>query len=348
MKLHEIADRLMEGKMTIDTRGHLTNPVNHELIIRRIIENLRSLKEKYKEEEKDDKGYWDLLLNWEHETGDVLHDTREVYCFNCGQRSALVMVDENTLSLLDTMTTTDLHDKWKEKHGTLKGFKVHMDDDIPMCSVIDLVNSGKMSVEIECPTGEIVFQNYFKTDRLYDYPEDVNQYEDENSINCIKGRYSLMKTLAKENVGYGQMGNMSVNVFKNDPGTEVLIGGDYYYDKDDQEHEFNGNNFDHFPQYKGFKNLGSISLSVWRWQCADKQVLIDANEPLPEEHSAHSWSDVEEAPLQRWADTIIASCQPGTWVVEHYFDLQRGGDKKDNMVYSRLYLKAAKPDSNGP
>jgi hypothetical protein len=146
-----------------------------------------------------------------------------------------------------------------------------------------------------------------------------DEYKSENSICSISGRFNLMKYLATKNIGYGQMGNMSVNVFLNKAGDEIIIGTDHDYD----------GNREYTVKHKGFNNLGSISLSVWRWMCGDLQVLREHGEPIPDNLKVNTQTDDD------YADCILTKVQPGTWVIEHYYDFC----KRKDIIYSKLYLK---------
>ena len=107
-----------------------------------------------------------------------------------------------------------------------------------------------------------------------------------------------------------------------DDGTEIIIGSDYHYDRETDEEES--------IEHEGFTNLGDISLSVWRWQCADIETLKKYDEELPE------WKDDFQIEVD-YKDMVMANVKPGKWDIEHYFDLQ--SDKEMKGVYSRLKLK---------
>ena len=150
-----------------------------------------------------------------------------------------------------------------------------------------------------------------------------NEYVLGNSINAIRGRMNLMNYLAAKNIGYGQMGNMSVNVFLNKAGDEIIIGNDYGYDREtDRERTI---------KHKGFRNLGSISLSVWRWMCGDLEVLKGHGEVVPENIKVNKQTEDD------YKDYILTKVKPGTWVIEHYYDLATEED--EDRIYSKLYLK---------
>ena len=144
-----------------------------------------------------------------------------------------------------------------------------------------------------------------------------------------------MKNLASRNIGYGQMGNTYINVYSNDK-NEVIIGSegcfldnDAYYksnpealkkDKDwDKETE-------HYRAFeaatKDMKVKGDICLDVWRWQCADVEVLATKNENWKEEMDAGT-------------DVVELHLEPGTYIIEHYYDFPKNGD----YLHSRIKRK---------
>ena len=170
---------------------------------------------------------------------------------------------------------------------------------------------GKLVAEISVPSGKLIFTNYFDKEEIYSL--------DKADINCVAGRYELMKHLAEKNIGYGQMGNMSVSVFVNAAKDEIIIGGNYAYTEDDEEIEI---------EHPGYTELGSISLSVWRWMCGDAKILKQHGEELPKiKYGGETCTN--------YRDYVGVKVQPGTWVIEHYYDF--GND--DSKIYSKLYLK---------
>jgi len=336
MNLIQINDAFKAGTLTLNSRAHVVNELREDLFQDRI-DFLNESINKHKKE-KDKSGYVEMLkamLELDVAFGEIIPESRDVYCFNCGENFSLVLMNETTVELIDWPTTKKLS---KEKN--IKSYELRLiDSEIPDCCMKEMMEAGKMVSEIQVPTGELIFENYFNTEKLYDFPKEINSYDAENSINAIRGRYNLMQYLATENVGYGQMGNMSVSILKKKDGTEILIGNDYYCD-DKSDYEFDGTNYDEFPDYEGFDLMGEISLSVWRWMCADKQTLIDAGEPCrPDkyEKETREWSEIHEK-KSKYEDIIQVNVKPGTWVIEHYFDFERR-TSKESLIYSRLFLK---------
>lgn len=172
------------------------------------------------------------------------------------------------------------------------------------CKISVLGVKDKLVSEINVASGELVFVNTFRN-------EDMNDNTDnEIDINNLLGRYELMEFLSKKDIACCQMSNMSVDIFVKNDSKEIIVGESFYYDAQlDIEGE---------REYPGYKHEGNISCGVWRWMCADKKVLEKYGEKITD-------------------DSIIVKVKPGTWVIEHYYDVI--GERKDG-IYSKMYLKS--------
>ena len=245
---------------------------------------------------KDDN---DMSLSW-----------HKIYCFNCDKYLGLVLNDD-VLSFREE------------------------------CIAKPITEAGKLVSTINLPTGEIVFQNCFQVDRLY---EDPNNKWGPPSINSLIGRKALMDYLATQNVGYGQMGNMAVAIYSNlkdeilvaDSSMEELIGNvedveespDLWSEEEAKQVMEDGKYAKPFRDYiksRNMKFLGKISLSVWRWMCADKSVLEEAGEKIKSNEG------------RSYKEAVIFNVDKGDWVIEHYFDFAYEG--MDNSIYSKIKLK---------
>lgn len=323
MNLIQIQKGLSDGSIKLDTKGHMTNPVldNLDIHIKDDVDWLKQLetgsytgndnKKWTKKECEDFSSYLKSKLDRDYAVGQYISET-EHYCFDCGKTLHLMVVDDNTISMVDYST----YSEFRQKNET--GRWLMNPSDITNCSVKELRDEKKLVSEINVPSGELLFKNYFDTEKIYTMPD---EYKSENSICSISGRKNLMKYLSNLNIGYAQMGNMSINVFLNKSGDEIIIGNDYDCDEDDNEIEV---------EHEGFKNLGSISLSVWRWMCGDLQVLREHGEKIPNNLKVNKQTEVD------YKDSILTKVKPGIWVIEHYYDFAKNDDDK---IYSRLYLK---------
>jgi hypothetical protein len=238
------------------------------------------------------------------------------YCWDSGERLAVVLLDENTLAFYPALEFYRTKNKNKDFVLTKDMLKTN--------PAKDLVDAGKLVAEIEVPSGHLVFQNYFDDKALYEM-----QKEGYHSINDLMGRNELMQDLASRNVGYGQMGNMSVAIYTNH-NDEIIVGRnhewveedlDYYEEKGNTEMIQTIKDYQKTIEDGNFEYIGTISLSVWRWQCADLDVLNEYGE--------------EPCEADPYRDCVQTQVESGTYVIEHFFDFK--GD--DSMLYSRIKKK---------
>lgn len=324
MTIVELEEGLKNGSITLDLKGHCVNPVLD--IIKNTVEDLIDSIKEFKSGKAIDPStkklyskedvemfikYYTVDLERDYQPGQRVKEG-EHYCFDCGTTLSILIVDEKTVTLVDRYFYSEESRKNKEGY---KNFRLDLSL-VTDCEIKKFRDTGKLVSEINVPTGDLIFTNYFKKEELYTMP---NEYKSENSINCIQGRYNLMQHLAAKNIGYGQMGNMSVSVFVKNTGDEIIIGSEYDYDGDDEN----------YVEHEGFKNIGDISLSVWRWMCGDLQVLKDNNEELPTNLIVNK--KIEDD----YKDYIWTKVTPGTWVIEHFHDFS----KRNDIIYSKLYLK---------
>lgn len=295
-----ITEGLKDGSITILENGHLTNSLQKEM--QRKVDGWEDTYNEYVQKGKRRAGkiYKEFLFE-KLKHGRILTGTEE-YCFNCDERMHVVLLDEKTLAYINTDDFWELTDK----SYSLKSFKTKISKEhIKECASTNLIQARKLTSKIEVSTEELIFQNFFRNDEIYENME--NQYG-KPTINSLLGRDRLMQYLAKKNVGYGQMGNMNATIYSND--NEIIIGNeieDGGLDKDSELRKV--------LKERKLKRRGRISLDVWRWMCADKSVLEAHGEEIDE-------------------DAVIVKVKPGKWEVEHYFDFC--GRRDD--IYSRLKL----------
>jgi len=317
ISVKEIIAGLEDGSIVLDKKGHLTNSVIDNL--ERVVEFTESMIEKRENNEEISNFYKSFIENIK--IGVPIHDTYDNYCFNCGGRNSLVMIDAKTLGFFNV---TDFNNLGKENG---KDFTLSPSDFQP-CKATPLIDAGKLTATINVPTGKLVFDNFFITDSLYDMKE-----EGYHSINDIMGRNQLMQHLASKNVGYGQLGNMSVNVYYSKEKEEILIGDPYIEDQiedlrgfieecPDEARDENRKRLKELETvdlkvFEGFDLVGDICCDVWRWQCADQKTLDDAGDE------------------QRYS-AFTVEVSPGDWEIEHYYEFQ----KREAVVYSRIKLKS--------
>lgn len=328
MKLKDIIKGVKDGTITILESGHQCNPLLDKLeyTYEHTLKIIQEYKDKIKNGEEENDGVKcermiDLFESkLEAKIGQSIADM-EQYCFNCDANMYVKMLDEKTIGYVPTGKYWDI----AEKSGTKYGFKISKKD-IPECECKHLTKAQKLTTTINVPSGKLIFQNFFRSEKLSD-PDDYSK----PGLNSILGRNEIMQDLAKRNVGYGQMGNMSVEIYANKE--EIIIGNcedgyldnEYYYEqhpeKIDDDWKEETKNYKKFKSRldKGkFKHLGSISLGVWRWMCTDETFYKENNEKQGE-----------------YDDQVIVKVKKGTYEINHYYDFPRNGD----YIYSTLKFK---------
>ena len=328
MNLLQLKDGLENNTISIDYKGHnidsilrpMTWEVEHNQKCIEEYKNGESLGSNDKPCTKEDSDnmimFYKSKLEHNFEVGRYFVGIGDYCCEDCGKRLYILPTSENSILLVDT----DFINSENIRQGIPKYHPVKVDLNlIPDCSAKVLRDAGKLVAEIEVPTGELLFTNFFKKEKIYTMP---NEYSASNSINSINGRNNLMQYLSTQNIGYGQMGNMSVNIFVNNAGDEIIIGSEYGYNEEDGEFDIS---------HEGFTNYGSISLGVWRWMCGDIQILKEHGEKIPKN------VEVNKHVENNYKDYICVLVKPGTWVIEHFYDLI--DDDNEIEIYSKLYLK---------
>jgi len=289
IKIYDFGHNTISG---INSKGHLI-----ECLKEMTEENFQFIKKAKKVFRRFDSSYGYIV---------PLHIT--FYCYDCGENLKIMPIDENSIALLSEQKF------WE--YGKETGRKDYFDYSIPkkeflsdkcqeffQCGLAGKdVTKERYINEIDVHSGDLFFKNYFKNDEIYEFPKEI-RYNRENSINHLLGRFNLMQYLAKKNVGYGQMGNMDVSIFLKETKDQIIITSPYII-----------NNYKE-TQIKGFKMIGRIDCSVWRWMCADKETLKKFEESTD--------------------NAIEVNVTPGRWVIEHYYGLPQSKQK----TYSKLYLK---------
>lgn len=228
-------------------------------------------------------------------------------CYYCGAKLGIHVKDENNAEYF----------MWER--GENYRHKIDISGACELADKKDRIHE----FELTFPTGEVVVDNYFSPvdgsrGSLFDIPKD-EQYSDKYSLQTLKGRFNRQNYLSKtHNLGYAQMGNMSMDVFVSKDGNKLIFGEkpDDYYDKGPTaaDKKFN-KKFE-----EEYTHLGNISLSVWCWECTDKKTLTDAG------HSGEG--------------EVVAKVTPGTYVVKHFYGSSAFKGKANRYnTYSEITLK---------
>lgn len=249
----------------------------------------------------------------------AMGSSREFYCHNCGDRHDLMIVNANTIALAPTYD--------QKQAGNLDAVCMFADGLKPKV------------VELDMPSGDIVFANYFMVegqdrheDTVYDPKED--KY-DQYSVSDHRGRTNRMNKLAESGIGYGQMGNMSIGIYVNKQRNKIIIGDSY------PEDEVGEINLDYRQAKKdGFIYCGSISLGVWAYYLVDRENMVKYNTAPVE----GGWrKDIESKNLTKdnkdgYYDRIIANVQKGKWRLTHYYDVTPDPEDGRLFKYAELEL----------
>lgn len=313
-----------EGSITLLDGGHHTNPLVELLgddiahTDKMIKEHSESVKAGKVKMENGSTTYAGMLEHYKRDLRDIelgrSYKHREQYCFHCGSNLNILVLDEKTLAYVKGQDYWDIGKAKGDQYGYL-----FTASDIKTCAAKELYESKQLTSVIDVPSGELVFANYFKSEGIV---EDLPKGEaySEPGINSVLGRNRVMQYKASNNVGYGQMGNMSLTVFGNKKNKIVLgIEEDYldehlsgaYGDEDAQGYK----DFKKEIKDEKLKHRGEISLSVWRWECADKSIL-----------------DMHGEDLSELEGSVIVKVAPGQYQIDHYYDFSSG------PVYSRISL----------
>lgn len=323
MKYKDIIDGLKSGEIKI-LGNHTTQPL------------ISKLEEQYSDylKIKSDtsiskklKNLYDTRFDTNIKSGTKINVDVEQYCFDCDETMFIFLLNDKTIGYVPYSQYSNIINNYEYK------FKP---EDIKSCSCCKLREEGKLTSRIEVPTGKLIFQNIFKTTELY---EDEKNRFNKPTINSLLGRDKLMQYLATKNVGYGQMGNMSVDIYSNNK-DEILVIDNYfenfleekeYYEVDDSDQtyediiKFKEENLESYQaldyiQKGGFEKCGSISLSVWRWMCADKEILDTA---LRRNFVPNHQEEIND-------DAVIVDVEKGTYQIEHYYDFS------DSIIASKI------------
>lgn len=163
---------------------------------------------------------------------------------------------------------------------------------------------------------EIIFANFFRDhmDKLDE--EEKNRKYNYYSLNNRSGRKHVCEFHAKDNIGYQQIGNTSVDIYLSKDKTEILvIEENYVYDENDNK-EYSAD--DIIPKL-GYKFYGNVSLSMWRYMFGNK---CDVKDPV--------------------GDIVELKPKKGKYVVHNYFNTSEHYTHKIDRfpIASRIKLKS--------
>ena len=187
---------------------------------------------------------------------------------------------------------------------------------------------------ISVPSKKLVFRNFFP-DTIN--PEPPDQYSREWSLDSYVGMKKRSTFYAHQNgVGYGQMGNMSIEIFSN--GMEIIIVSpylqssvdDYEYclEEGDDDLEFEKEQAEkalvilNYLKDNGFESKGTICLDMWRYECIDYDRL--------QSHIANGGIELYGS------DEVIVELQGDKVYAEHYYQSYSSHPTLGHEVYAHI------------
>ncbi len=165
-------------------------------------------------------------------------------------------------------------------------------------------SEGYTECQVEFPTGNILFANYFKNkaqdDYAFEMPDDL-KYKSYYSINHSFGEQATMKMLSQTHgLGYVQLGNTSATVYKIGDDRIIITTAYPYYDDDDgYEHDI--------PIPSDWEKLGEVCCNVWRVEFID-QANFDKGDALPLDHKEYQYNE-----------PFTGKVNPGIWNIKNRY-----------------------------
>jgi hypothetical protein len=311
MNLIELVSKLKNKTISFNSRGHNFNPKHILIYLEAVI-----------------KSSYDFIYN-ELKIGYPIISIgkNDIYCSNCDIYMCMILLDENTIAVMDI----NVYNKLYNENNNI----VITPELIKLCDGEFLQQYRKMISKINVPSGQLMFTNNFYSKELY---IDINKNQNNKSLKSLLGRFELMTYLANnKNVGYGQMSgnneyyhiwyieNKTISIYVNNEGNEIIIGGEYIFNPNSgRKYKIN---------IDGFVHVGKIHLTLDRWMCSDIENLKNQKEILPDDDLLIVKDNIESNNLKEY---VVVNVKPGIWGIEHYYDFI---ENSSDIIYSKLYLK---------
>ena len=309
MLYKEMMEKVIKGEIVIDLMGHATNHTYERFLksYHELIENANGkkdgvwtpLSEKTMEETNlQMRKHFQRELDYKIEAGQSIYPIENVYCFGCGK-------------LL----------RWTYDDGKLrlncfynsKNFVTHEHQ-------CEYENPKPFQGEIQVDS-TLVFANIFR--EFKDSPKE-QEYTEAWSLNCFSGREKITKHRAKQNVAYGQMGNMSVGIYVSPNKKSIIVGDPYIADRlgENMTDEEFLKAEPELSKIDGHKFVGRISLAVWRWEATPiNNIGKDTIKKIKEDYG----------------DVVKVKVPLGVWEFTHFYDCEK--EEPKDGIYAKLKLK---------
>lgn len=307
--IQEVITALKNGELTVDFGGHTFNEGNVEEVIEvleRQVEWFNDNRDLFKNNLNSKYGV-DYTLNGEPIPLDGYTSGHEYFCWGCGYRHKLVFVEETVLGFMSTRNTGR-----KQKTPSGHSFPIFEKNTEP-CE-FPYGEYEKFQGVINIPSGKVLVANWFSESHDDNYNDPI--YNPRGfGLQSNREQFELMEHLIEEkNVFYGQTGNTSGTVFGNK--NEIVMCDEYCYTSDEElakqsyidddmldDWEDGAKDFGKWEmEYKptGMKEVGSVSMDVWRYMITDHQQAVDGNYKISSEH-------------------VVVKVKPGKYKVEHLY-----------------------------
>lgn len=338
MKIQEFIQSIKDGKVHFNWNGHNIHYENESLIdgqpirnheINSFIKDLEDrIKRTFDKEQNPSQDPKDIELKMAEHYKKMANEIREeelefpmeyfppfheveYHCFNCGEPHLRYLAKSPTEIEVVRLT-------FPEPPPGKRWADAIMDSE--PCIFRDGVKP--IEVEIDVPSGKLVFVNFFKNYKEHD-PKD--EWSDEFSLNHARGRLNLSKHFAKQNIGYGQMGNMSVGIYQNKKNKGSIIIGKTDNPAECETLEKGEKGYDEWKakcdefneKLGGFKVKGYVSCEVWRWMCCDASIIGEEN-----------WK-----PKDYSDEPVILTVPKGRYKIRHMY---RSSTEHSEVVYSSI------------
>jgi len=287
----EILEKLKRGEIEFDFQGHDYGSLDRNHLVEYCKESIIckiSFDLEYFTENNEEGKFDDALkfLNKKIKKGIKFANSAEFKCGKCSKRMNFCLKDENTIALYPS-------------------FHMIANDDFNcVCEFSKGVNPLTLSFESE--TGNLVIGNFIEDENEILRPP---RNHVGRSIETFQGRRERAKYLADNfNVLYGQMDNMSIEVWANEDNSEILIIYPYFWEY--EAYSYTGREQKDVKvlikkiDNEKFTYKGRLCLGVWCWQAADKKFLEENNLSLDTCGN----------------DAICIQGKPGKWEFTHLYD----------------------------
>lgn len=337
MNILQLDEKIKKGQFTIETCKHKCNPLPDmvEIQVIRALENYNKAKKLIESEDKDVlKEFAKHMVKNSPIVNSVIRDiiVSDIYCFDCGTRLSLYVLNQNEGILVPTEKFVELRLERAKEVGvnsydyefipTIRDFK-----NFGVCEFSD---STYFESTLLIPSGVFCMANYFITTQLDEdvrplypmphveklsYPRTKEQGS-KGDLNCAIGRKQIQNEYAEGDIGYIQTGNSYYSFYLREDGKKIKISQDIFY-KDGKEL---------FVELEGYKKVCEISCGVWRLMFGDKKVLEGHNVDFSD-YEKVDFNTIHQKEMHSISGPEIVGIdvEPGMWRYRNYIEHMKRG-----------------------